>query len=79
MRVQLDEDEVWAMLSTVVKDVLEGTELSDDDRAALRRWRSDEMRPGRAGLRGLHEKLNVDLDRVLKTKARSAIQKHDWV
>ena len=79
MRVELDEDEVWAVLSAVSRRVLDEAGLSDEDRGALRRWRSDEMRAGREGMRALREKLNTDLARVLKAKERSAIQKHDWV
>jgi hypothetical protein len=79
MRVQIDEDETWAMLSTVMQQILDQTDLSDDDRAALRRWRSEQMRPGRDASKALLERLNADLERVLKGKERSAIQKHDWV
>jgi hypothetical protein len=79
MRVQIDEDETWAMLSTVMQLVLDQSDLSDDDRAALRRWRSEQMRPGRESSKALLERLNADLERVLKGKERSAIQKHDWV
>ena len=79
MRVELEEDEVWALLSTVTRRVIDEAGLSDEDRGRLRRWRSDEMRAGREGLRGLQDKLTADLTRTLKTKERSAIQKHDWV
>jgi hypothetical protein len=79
MRVELDDDEVWSVLSVITRRVLDEADLSEEDRGKLRRWRSDEMRPGREGLRGLHEKLNTDLARVLKGKERSLIQKHDWV
>ncbi len=79
MRVQIDGDDVWAMLSTVMKRMLDEVDLADDDRASLKRWRSEEMRPGRDAMKALYEKLNVDLDRVMKVKERSAIQKHDWV
>ena len=79
MRVQIDEDEAWAMLSTVMQQVLEETGLADEDRAALRRWRSEQMRPGREASRAMLERLNQDLERVMKGKERSRIQKHDWV
>jgi hypothetical protein len=79
MRVQIDEDETWALLSTVMQSVLEDGGLSDEDRAALRRWRNEQMRPGREASRALLERLNTDVERVLKGKERSAIQKHDWV
>ena len=79
MRVQIDEDEAWAMLSTVMQQVMDETGLADEDRAALRRWRSEQMRPGREASKALLERLNQDLERVLKGKERSHIQKHDWV
>jgi len=79
MRVQIDEEETWAMLSTVLMKVLDDTSLSDQDRAALRRWRSEQMRPGRDSSKALVERINADLERVMKGKERSAIQKHDWV
>ncbi len=79
MRVQIDEDEAWTMLSTVMQKVLDEAGLSDEDRATLRRWRSEQMRPGREGSKALLERLNQDLERVIKAKERSAIQKHDWV
>ena len=79
MRVQIDEDETWAMLSTVMQKVLDEAGLSDEDRAALRRWRSEQMRPGREGSKALLERVNQDLERVIRAKERSAIQKHDWV
>lgn len=79
MRVELDEQEVWSLLSAMTRRVLDEADLSEEDRGKLRRWRSDEMRPGREGLRALNEKLNGDVARVLKGKERSLIQKHDWV
>ena len=79
MRVQIDEDETWAMLSTVMKKVLDEAGLSDEDRASLKRWRSEQMRPGREASKALLDRLNADLERVVKAKERSAIQKHDWV
>jgi len=79
MRVQIDDEEAWAMLSTVMQQVLEDGGLSDEDRAALRRWRSEQMRPGRDASKALLERLNQDLERLMKGKERSRIQKHDWV
>lgn len=79
MRVQFDEDEVWGLFSVISRHVLDEAGLSDEDRAKLRRWRSEDLRPGREGLRALTEKLNDDLERTARTKERSLIQKHDWV
>ena len=79
MRVELDADEVWALISTVTKEVIDGVDLTDDDRAALRRWRSKEMRPGGDAMKALVQKVNGDLERLVRQSERSAIQKHDWV
>ncbi len=79
MRVQISDDEAWAMLSMVLKQVLDEVDFSDEDRAALRRWRSEQMRPGRDASNAMLQRLNTDLERVIKGKERSAIQKHDWV
>jgi hypothetical protein len=79
MKVELDIDESWAMLSVIVAKLLEDGGLSDDDRANLRRWRSDEMRRSGDSIRALTLKLNEDLARVQRHRERSQIQKHDWV
>ena len=79
MKVEFDIDESWALFSAVVADVLEQAGLSDEDRANLRRWRSDEMRRSGDPIRVLTQKLNDDLARVQRNRERSQIQKHDWV
>ncbi len=79
MKVELDADEVWALLSVVTKAVIDETDLADEDRAALRRWRSSEMRQGSEAMKSLVQKLNGDLERVMRNRERSPIQKHDWV
>lgn len=79
MRVELEIDETWALLSVVAGRLLEDAELSDEDRAALRRWRSEEMRRSGDSIRALTERLNQDLARVQKGRERSQIQKHDWI
>ncbi|HEY8837942.1 MAG TPA: hypothetical protein VIO16_09755 [Dehalococcoidia bacterium] len=79
MKVELDVDEVWALLSTVTKQVVDGVDLPDEDRAALRRWRSQQMRPSSEGMRALVVKLNEDIAKLSRQRERSAIQKHDWV
>jgi hypothetical protein len=79
MKVELDTDESWALLSVVVKRLLDEANLSDEDRASLRRWRTDEMRTNGEAFKALLKKINDDLERVQKKNTRSAIQKHDWV
>ncbi len=79
MRVELDTDESWALLSVVLKKLLDEVSLNEEDRANLRRWRTDEMRTNGEAFKTLLKKINDDLERVQKKNTRSAIQKHDWV
>jgi len=79
MRLELDADEARELLSVIAQRVVQEAGLSDEDRARVRRWFSQEMRPGSEAMRALTEKVNADLERVLRTKERSLIQKHDWV
>jgi len=79
MKVDLDSDETWALMSYVVDRLLQETELADADRARIRRWRSEQMRPAGEPMKLLTRKINEDLARALQTKQRSQIRKPDWV
>ena len=79
MKVELAVDESWALLSVVVKKLIDEANLSDEDRANLRRWRSEDMRTSGDAIRALTQKLNDDIERSQKNRQRSLIQKHDWV
>jgi len=79
MKVELDVDEARELLWVVAQRVAREADLSDADRAKVRTWFSEEMRLGSAAMRALADKLNADLERALRTKERSQLQKHDWV
>ena len=79
MKIELDVDEARELLWVVAQRVAREADLSDADRAKIRRWFSEEMRLGGAAMRALADKLNADLERALRTKERSQLQKHDWV
>lgn len=79
MRVELDVDEAWALMSYVVKRLVEETPLSDEDRARIRRWRSEKMRPTDDAMQILTDKINQDLAHAMEAKRRSQIRKPDWV
>jgi hypothetical protein len=79
MKVELDSDETWALMSHVVDQLLQETDLPDADRARIRRWRSEQMRPAGEPMRLLTRKINEDLARALQTKQRSQIRRPDWV
>ena len=79
MKVEIDSDETWALMSYVVDWLLGETELPDADRARIRRWRSEGMRPAGEPMKLLTRKINEDLARALQTKQRSQIRRPDWV
>ncbi len=78
MRLELELEEGRELLSLIVDRLAEEARLSDKDRATVKRWRSEQMKAGSDGMKELTEKLNADLERALKTKEKSAVQKADW-
>lgn len=78
MKVELEEDETWQLMSLVVARLVEDAGLSNGDRAKVRRWRSDSMKAGREPMRVLTRKINDDLAQVWERKKRSSIRKPDW-
>lgn len=78
MRIEIDKDETWALLSFFVQKIADEVELPDGERAKIRKWRSDVMKPSSETGRILTAKVNEDLERAASAKERSAIQKPDW-
>ncbi len=78
MRLELESEEAQELLALIVDRLLNEAGLADADRAALRRWRSEEMKAGAEGMKELTSKVNADIDRALKTRAKSAVMKPDW-
>lgn len=78
MRLELEPEEGRELLSLIVDRLAEEARLSDADRAAVKRWRSERMKAGSDGMRELTHKINADLERTLRTKEKSAVQKADW-
>lgn len=79
MRLELGPEEARELLSLIVDRIAGEAALSDQDRAQVRRWRSESMRPGAERMRELTAKVNADLERALRTKEKSAVRKPDWV
>ena len=78
MRLELEPEEGRELLSLIVDRLAGEVRLSDADRAAVKRWRSEQMKAGSDGMRELTHKINTDLERALRTKEKSAVQKADW-
>ena len=78
MKVEFDTDESWNLMSTIVTRMLEETQLSDSDRAKIRRWKSDEMRVTSQEVRVLTEKVNETFRLTMERKTKSQLRKPDW-
>jgi hypothetical protein len=79
MKVELDNDEAWNLMSHVVSRLLDEVQLSDSDRARIRRWKSDEMRVTSQEMRVVTQKINEDLALSLERKTKSQLRKPDWI
>ncbi len=78
MRLELEPDEARELLALIVDRLADEAGLSDADRAAVKRWRSETMKPGSEPMRELAAKVNADLERTLRDKQKSAVQRPDW-
>lgn len=79
MKVEFETEEAWNLMSHVIARLIEETELTDSDRAKIRRWKSDEMRVTSQEMKVLAQKLNADLAAMLERKTKSQLRKPDWV
>ena len=77
MKVEFSVDEVWQMMDSVVAQLV-ALPLGKQDRAALRRWRSDTMGATSPAIQLLAEKVNAELQRSHDRSEVSPITKPDW-
>ncbi len=79
MKVEIDTEEAWDLLSHIIGRLIDETSLADADRAKIRRWKTDEMRTTSQEMRVLAQKINEDLQRIVERTTRSQLRKPDWV
>jgi hypothetical protein len=79
VKVEFETEEAWNLMSHIIARLIDEIELSDSDRAKIRRWKSDEMRVTSQEMRVLAQKINEDLARSLERKTKSQLRKPDWV
>jgi len=79
MKVELDTDESWNLLSHIIVRLVDEAPLADSDRAKIRRWKSEEMRPTSQEMRVLASKINEDLGKTMERKNKSQLRKPDWI
>lgn len=77
VKVELDLEESWELMSFVINAMLDDVKMNKTDRAKIRRWKSGEMRTGGEEMKALHEKLNADLDRLWEVRKKSHISASD--
>jgi hypothetical protein len=77
MQVILESDEAWSIMTLVVAQVLDQVELSDEGKAAVRRWRSD-RNDGTAEMADLTVSMNEVLGTVLDEKTTRLIRRKGW-
>ena len=78
VKVSLDVDESWAVMSFVVNRMLDEIEVDKSDRAKIRRWKTSDMRTTSEEMKALTEKLNSDLERLWEVRKKSDIRRPDW-
>jgi hypothetical protein len=77
MQVILEPDEAWSIMTLVVAQVLDQVELSDEGKAALRRWRSDHN-DGTGEMSELTVSMNESLGSVLDDRMTRLIRRKGW-
>ncbi len=73
MRLIIDEEEAWSLMTLVTAQVLDQVELSDEAAKAIREWRAglEEGRPGMAEFAaGVNEALGNTIDEELTRTVR---------
>jgi len=78
VKVEFTPDEAHAMLEAVITDVT-GLKLEQADRAAVRRWLLDDMKPSSSGVKRLADKLNDEIQKSHDKSEVSVIKKPDWL
>jgi hypothetical protein len=79
MKVELEVEEAWNLMSNVISRLIDETPLTDSDRAKIRRWKSDEMRTTSQEMKVLAQKINEDLLKTLERKTKSQLRRPDWM
>ena len=77
MKVEFTVEEIHSMFQAVVDQVVE-LDLDKKERAAIRRWAAQEMKPGEIPMRRLSDKINEQVQHAHDRSEVSLIKKPDW-
>jgi hypothetical protein len=74
VQVILESDEAWSVMTLVIAQVLDGVELSEEGKAAVRAWRSARA-DGTEAMHRLAEEMNEALGNVIDDRTRRRIRR----
>ena len=77
MQIILEPDEAWSIMTLVVSQVIDQVELSEEGRAAVRRWRSDHTE-GTTEMSDLTVSMNEAIGTVLDERTTRLIRRKGW-
>jgi hypothetical protein len=77
MQVILESDEAWSIMALVVSQVIDQVDLSDEARAALRKWRTN-REDGTAEMADLTVSMNEAIGTVLDERTTRLIRRKGW-
>lgn len=73
MQVIFDSREAWSIMALIVSQVVDGVELSEEGRAAVRKWR-DDYAEGTKQMGDLAEAMNEALGNLIDEQTRRRIR-----
>ena len=74
MQIILNKEEAWALMMLLSSQVMDGAELSEDGKAAIRRWRSN-RNMGDSEMDDLTIEFNEALGTVLDERMRKLLRR----
>jgi hypothetical protein len=74
MQVILEVDEAWAIMTLVVSQVLDGVELTEKGKSAVKKWRSDRAE-GTPLMTDLAEAMNGELGNVIDKQTSKLVRR----
>lgn len=77
MQVILNNDEGWSIMTLMVSQVLDQAELSEEGKAAVRRWRGDHNE-GTAEMADLTVGMNEVIGTTMDERTERLIRRKGW-
>lgn len=78
MEIRFNDEEISELAAVVINRMADGANLSDKDRAMLKRWRSSKLKLGTDDMEELVQKANDDFAQGIARRQRSQLRKPDW-